>query len=119
MILLFFAGVLGVTILGYLSNGDPFTLESLGYSTPDIRIRVAEMASYFGIQDWFYKNVAELSGGQKQLLNLASLTKQIFSILGKIQGKFTGENPCFCTIDFSSMLRYNHYNDITQLNCAK
>lgn len=50
-----------------------FGLESLGYSTPDIRIRVAEMASSFGIQDWFYKNVAELSGGQKQLLNLASI----------------------------------------------
>lgn len=50
-----------------------FGLESLGYPTPDIRIRVAEMASYFGIQDWFYKNVAELSGGQKQLLNLASI----------------------------------------------
>jgi len=50
-----------------------FGLESLGYSTPDIRIRVAEMASYFGIQDWFYKNVTELSGGQKQLLNLASI----------------------------------------------
>ena len=50
-----------------------FGLESLGYSTPEIRIRVAEMASYFGIQDWFYKNVAELSGGQKQLLNLASI----------------------------------------------
>ena len=34
-----------------------FGLESLGYSNADIRIRVAEMASYFGIQDWFYKNV--------------------------------------------------------------
>ncbi|MCI5944798.1 MAG: energy-coupling factor transporter ATPase [Eubacterium sp.] len=50
-----------------------FGLESLGCPTPEIRIRVAEMASYFGIQDWFYKNVAELSGGQKQLLNLASI----------------------------------------------
>lgn len=50
-----------------------FGLESLGYQTEDIRIRVAEMASYFGIQDWFYKNVSELSGGQKQLLNLASI----------------------------------------------
>ena len=50
-----------------------FGLESLGYPTADIRIRVAEMASYFGIQDWFYKNVTELSGGQKQLLNLASI----------------------------------------------
>lgn len=50
-----------------------FGLESLGYSNADIRIRVAEMVSYFGIQDWFYKNVSELSGGQKQLLNLASI----------------------------------------------
>ena len=50
-----------------------FGLESLGYSNQEIRLRVAEMASYFGIQGWFYKNVAELSGGQKQLLNLASI----------------------------------------------
>ncbi len=50
-----------------------FGLESLGYSTPEIRTRVAETASFFGIQTWFHKNVAELSGGQKQLLNLASV----------------------------------------------
>ena len=50
-----------------------FGLESLGLDTPTIRRRVAEMASYFGIQNWFYKNVTELSGGQKQLLNLASI----------------------------------------------
>jgi len=50
-----------------------FGLESLGVETPEIRRRVAEMASFFGIQTWFYKNVAELSGGQKQLLNLASV----------------------------------------------
>lgn len=50
-----------------------FGLESLGCDTPTIRLRVAEMASYFGIQDWFMRNVSELSGGQKQLLNLASV----------------------------------------------
>ena len=50
-----------------------FVLESLGYDTPTIRLRVAEMASYFGIHSWFLKNVSELSGGQKQLLNLASV----------------------------------------------
>lgn len=50
-----------------------FGLESLGYDTPTIRRRVAEMASFFGIETWFYKNVTELSGGQKQLLNLASV----------------------------------------------
>lgn len=50
-----------------------FGLESLGYDTPAIRRRVAEMASFFGIQNWFYQNVADLSGGQKQLLNLAAV----------------------------------------------
>ena len=50
-----------------------FGLESLGYDTPTIRRRVAEMASFFGIQDWFYREVNTLSGGQKQLLALASV----------------------------------------------
>ena len=50
-----------------------FGLESLGIDQKTMRLRVAEMASYFGIQDWFHKDVAELSGGQKQLLNLASI----------------------------------------------
>ena len=58
-----------------------FGLESLGYDTPAIRRRVAEMASFFGIQNWFYKNVTELSGGQKQLLNLASVMAMQPSVL--------------------------------------
>ena len=58
-----------------------FGLESLGLGTPEIRRRVAEMASFFGIQEWFYKNVSELSGGQKQLLNLASIMVMQPSVL--------------------------------------
>ena len=50
-----------------------FGLESLGYDTPTIRRRVAEIAAFFGIENWFYKDVSELSGGQKQLLSLASI----------------------------------------------
>lgn len=50
-----------------------FGLESLGVDTKIIRLRVAEMASYFGIQEWFNMDVTCLSGGQKQLLNLASV----------------------------------------------
>ena len=50
-----------------------FGLESLGVDNQSIRRRVAEMASFFDIQTWFRKNVSELSGGQKQLLNLASI----------------------------------------------
>lgn len=50
-----------------------FGLENMGLDTQSIRLRVAEMASFFGIQGWFRKNVNDLSGGQKQLLNLASI----------------------------------------------
>jgi len=49
-----------------------FGLESLGVKTAEIRRRVAETASFFGIQNWFYKKTSELSGGQKQLLSLAA-----------------------------------------------
>jgi len=50
-----------------------FGLESLGFENAAIRGRVAEMASFFGIQTWFHMEVTQLSGGQKQLLNLASI----------------------------------------------
>jgi energy-coupling factor transporter ATP-binding protein EcfA2/uncharacterized membrane protein len=58
-----------------------FGLESLGYDTPTIRLRVAEMASFFGIQEWFYRSVTDLSGGQKQLLALASVMAMQPSVL--------------------------------------
>ncbi len=50
-----------------------FGLENLGTPQDVIRRRVSEIASYFDIENWFETNVADLSGGQKQLLNLASI----------------------------------------------
>ena len=50
-----------------------FGLENLGADQTTMRTRVAEMACYFGIADWFHRDVSVLSGGQKQLLNLASI----------------------------------------------
>ena len=50
-----------------------FGLENLGVEKSIIRRRVAEMASYFGIEGWYDSNTYELSGGQKQILNLASV----------------------------------------------
>ena len=50
-----------------------FGLESMGVPQNIIAARVAEMASYFGIESWYEKSVSELSGGQTQLLNLASV----------------------------------------------
>ncbi|MDR2830695.1 MAG: energy-coupling factor ABC transporter ATP-binding protein [Methanobrevibacter sp.] len=50
-----------------------FPLENIGMPTEDIRNRIAEMAAFFCIDNILYKNVNELSGGQKQLVNLCSL----------------------------------------------
>ncbi len=50
-----------------------FGLESLGTDAQTMRLRVGEMASFFGIQTCFDRSVDMLSGGQKQLLNLASV----------------------------------------------
>ena len=58
-----------------------FGLENLGVPQPVIARRVAEMAEYFEIESWFEKSVAELSGGQKQLLNLAAVMAMDPSLL--------------------------------------
>ena len=50
-----------------------FGLENLGCSRDEIRRRVAETASFFGIQNLFEQQVQTLSGGQKQLVNLAAV----------------------------------------------
>jgi energy-coupling factor transporter ATP-binding protein EcfA2 len=50
-----------------------FGLENLGLPTQAIRSRMAEMAHYFGMESWIDQRTDELSGGQKQLLNLASV----------------------------------------------
>ena len=49
-----------------------FSLESAGFKTDEIRRRVGEMAGYFGLESVFERDCASLSGGQKQLVALAS-----------------------------------------------
>ena len=80
-----------------------FGLESLGMDQKTIRLRVAEMASYFGIQGWFHRNVTELSGGQKQLLNLASIMAMQPSVL--ILDEPTSQLDPIAATDFLNTVR--------------
>ena len=80
-----------------------FGLESLGCDQKTMRARVAEMACYFGIQDWFHRDVANLSGGQKQLLNLASIMAMQPEVL--ILDEPTSQLDPIAASDFLNTLR--------------
>lgn len=60
-------------VTDYVWHELAFGLENMALPTQTIRRRVSEMASFFGMEDWFHRKTCELSGGQKQILNLASI----------------------------------------------
>ncbi len=80
-----------------------FGLENLGVPQEEIARRSAEMASYFGIGEWYGKDVAELSGGQKQLLNLAAVLIMQPDIL--ILDEPTAQLDPIAAADFITALR--------------
>ena len=50
-----------------------FGLENFGLDSRTIRLRIAEISSYFSLESIIDKKIAELSGGQKQMVCLASI----------------------------------------------
>ncbi len=80
-----------------------FGLENMGIEQNVIARRVAEMASYFGIEEWYEKSVNELSGGQKQLLNLASVMVMNPDIL--ILDEPTSQLDPIAAVDFITTLK--------------
>lgn len=83
-----------------------FGLENLGTPPEAIRIRVAEMASYFGMTDWYDRDTANLSGGQKQLLHLASVMVMQPKVL--ILDEPTAQLDPIAAADFMATLKRLH-----------
>lgn len=79
-----------------------FGLESLGEKSDVIMRRVAEICGFFGIGEWFGKKTSELSGGQKQLLALASVMVTDPSVL--ILDEPTAQLDPIAASDFLSAL---------------
>ncbi len=91
-----------------------FGLENLGVPNEVIRRRVGEMASYFGIESWFRKNTDELSGGQKQVLNLASVMVMQPKIL--LLDEPTGQlDPIAASEFIMTLQKLNHETGLTIL----
>lgn len=80
-----------------------FSVENQGFESAVIRRRVAEMASYFGIEDWFYRDTDTLSGGQKQLLNLASVMVSSPKLL--LLDEPTSRLDPICASDFTATVQ--------------
>lgn len=80
-----------------------FGLENLGIDRQTMGLRIGEMASFFGIQDWFEREISELSGGQKQLLNLAAIMAMQPEIL--ILDEPTSQLDPIAAADFLATLR--------------
>lgn len=89
-----------------------FGPESLGEKTDVIRRKVAEICGFFGIGEWYNKRTCELSGGQKQLLALASVMVMNPSVL--ILDEPTAQlDPIAATEFFSSLRKINEELGIT------
>lgn len=50
-----------------------FSLENVGTGTETMRRRISELAHFFGLEPLLHQRTEELSGGQKQIINLASV----------------------------------------------
>ena len=93
-----------------------FTLENLGAKRELIARRIAEISSFFGIDSWYHRDTATLSGGQKQLLNLAAVMTADPDIL--LLDEPTAQlDPIAATRFIETVYRLNRETGLTVLIC--
>ena len=80
-----------------------FGLENIGLSTDQMRTKIAEMAHYFGIHPLMEEKIHHLSGGQKQIVNLASILLMEPSLL--LLDEPTAQLDPVSTKDFFHMVK--------------
>lgn len=56
----------------YVKNELAFLPENLGLPSAEIQLKIAETVGFFGISDLYPRKIQTLSGGEKQLVNLAA-----------------------------------------------
>lgn len=80
-----------------------FAMENLAFPQDQMRKKVAEIAGYFSLEELFKESVENLSGGQKQILNLASVLILDPDII--ILDEPTSQLDPIAANDFISLLR--------------
>lgn len=83
-----------------------FGLENMGLPYSEIERRIAEVANFFGIESWIYQKTDALSGGEKQILNLAANIILQPEIL--ILDEPTSQLDPIARREFLSLLHYLH-----------
>ena len=91
-----------------------FSLESVGEQPELMRRRIAECAEYFGLEDMFERETSSLSGGEKQLLVLASAAALRPSLL-LLDEPTSQLDPISARSFFDSVTRLNRDFGITVL----
>lgn len=79
-----------------------FGLESLGYSQEVMQRKIAEIVAFFGLENIYHEKMCNLSGGQKQMVLLASMMVMEPEIL--ILDEPTSQLDPIAAAEFLSML---------------